>query len=78
MSLIPVFRVLSHSSLQETTDYMRPVVFTLEYGMLYPDDGPVLDDGWPTVVKSSVSDTASIENHTTKSPPKKFNTTVSY
>ncbi|MGH0170631.1 UNVERIFIED_CONTAM: hypothetical protein FKN15_059420, partial [Acipenser sinensis] len=39
----------------ETTDYMRPVVFTLEYGMLYPDDGPVLDDGWPTVVKSSLS-----------------------
>ncbi|KAK1158050.1 integrin alpha-11-like isoform X1 [Acipenser oxyrinchus oxyrinchus] len=39
----------------ETADYMRPVVFTLEYGMLYPDDGPVLDAGWPTVVKSSLS-----------------------
>ncbi|KAG9341195.1 hypothetical protein JZ751_019634 [Albula glossodonta] len=38
----------------DTTDYGRPIIFTVEAGLQDPDEGPVLDDGWPTTVKSEL------------------------
>ncbi|XP_066557311.1 integrin alpha-11 [Amia ocellicauda] len=38
----------------ESTDYVRPIVFTVEYAMQDPDEGPVLDDTWPTVVRTEL------------------------
>lgn len=40
---------------QDTTDYARPIIFTVDTGLLDPDQGPVLDDSWPTTVKTEVS-----------------------
>lgn len=39
---------------QETTDYARPIVFGVQVGLQDSEDGPVLDDGWPTVVRTEV------------------------
>ena len=39
---------------QETTDYGRPIVFVVEVGLQNPDEGPVLDLGWPTTFRSEV------------------------
>lgn len=39
---------------QETTDYARPIVFGVQVGLQESEDGPVLDDGWPTVVRTEV------------------------
>ncbi|XP_028679015.2 integrin alpha-11a [Erpetoichthys calabaricus] len=36
----------------DTTDYLRPILFTVEFAMLFPDDGPALDDDWPTTLKA--------------------------
>jgi len=41
--------------IQETTDYARPIIFTVETELLDLDQGPALDDGWPTTVKTQVS-----------------------
>ncbi|KAG7221759.1 hypothetical protein INR49_029142 [Caranx melampygus] len=38
----------------ETTDYARPIVFAVQVGLQRPDDGPVLDDSWPTVVRTEL------------------------
>ncbi|MBN3289577.1 ITA11 protein, partial [Polypterus senegalus] len=38
----------------DTTDYLRPILFTVEFAMLFPDDGPALDDDWPTTLKASL------------------------
>ncbi|KAI1904404.1 hypothetical protein AGOR_G00005290 [Albula goreensis] len=38
----------------DTTDYGRPIIFAVEAGLQDPDEGPVLDDGWPTTVKSEL------------------------
>ncbi|XP_043933602.1 integrin alpha-11 [Protopterus annectens] len=38
----------------ETAD-VKPITFVVDYRLQHPHDGPVLDDGWPTTVKSSVS-----------------------
>uniref|UniRef100_A0A8D0A7R0 Integrin subunit alpha 11 n=1 Tax=Sander lucioperca TaxID=283035 RepID=A0A8D0A7R0_SANLU len=38
-------------SIQETTDYGRPVAVFLETGLRSPDEGPVLDPDWPSVLK---------------------------
>lgn len=40
--------------IQETTDYARPIIFTVETELLDLDQGPALDDGWPTTVKTQV------------------------
>lgn len=40
---------------QETTDYARPIVFAVQVGLQNSDYGPVLDDSWPTVVRTEVS-----------------------
>uniref|UniRef100_A0A8C1MSW4 Integrin, alpha 11a n=1 Tax=Cyprinus carpio TaxID=7962 RepID=A0A8C1MSW4_CYPCA len=34
----------------ETTDYARPIIFTVETELLELDQGPVLDDSWPTTL----------------------------
>uniref|UniRef100_A0A665UWM8 VWFA domain-containing protein n=1 Tax=Echeneis naucrates TaxID=173247 RepID=A0A665UWM8_ECHNA len=38
----------------ETTDYARPIVFAAQVGLQDPDHGPVLDDSWPTVVRTEL------------------------
>ncbi|XP_063736644.1 integrin alpha-11a isoform X1 [Eleginops maclovinus] len=38
----------------ETTDYARPIVFSAQVGLQDPDLGPVLDDSWPTVVRTEL------------------------
>ncbi len=41
--------------IQETTDYARPIIFTVETELLELDQGPALDDSWLTTVKTQVS-----------------------
>ncbi|CAB1338959.1 unnamed protein product, partial [Coregonus sp. 'balchen'] len=36
----------------ETTDYVRPIVFTVEVALKDPNQGPTLDDTWPTTVRT--------------------------
>uniref|UniRef100_A0A8C0GIJ4 Integrin subunit alpha 11 n=1 Tax=Chelonoidis abingdonii TaxID=106734 RepID=A0A8C0GIJ4_CHEAB len=38
----------------DTADYVKPVTFSVEYGLENPDYGPMMDDGWPTAFKVSV------------------------
>ncbi|XP_020493351.2 integrin alpha-11a [Labrus bergylta] len=38
----------------ETTDYARPIVFTAQVGLQDPDKEPILDDTWPTVVRTEL------------------------
>uniref|UniRef100_A0A671TLQ9 Integrin subunit alpha 11 n=1 Tax=Sparus aurata TaxID=8175 RepID=A0A671TLQ9_SPAAU len=41
-------------SIQETTDYGRPIAVVLETGLQSPDEGPVLDPDWPSVLRTEV------------------------
>ncbi|XP_023262068.1 integrin alpha-11-like, partial [Seriola lalandi dorsalis] len=41
-------------SVQETTDYGRPITVVLETGMQNPDEGPVLDPDWPSIVRAEL------------------------
>ncbi|XP_042560423.1 integrin alpha-11 [Clupea harengus] len=36
---------------QESSDYVRPVVFTTEAALQDPDHGPVMDEDWPTSLR---------------------------
>ncbi|KAM3927248.1 integrin alpha-11 [Leptodactylus fuscus] len=38
----------------DTADYVKPITFSMEYELAFPDEGPVLDEGWPTSLKVSV------------------------
>ncbi|KAL4613408.1 integrin alpha-11 [Arapaima gigas] len=38
----------------ESADYVRPIVFTVEVGLQDPTVGPVLDDSWPTTVRTEL------------------------
>ncbi|XP_067235336.1 integrin alpha-11 isoform X2 [Chanodichthys erythropterus] len=38
----------------EVTDYTRPVIFTVNVGLKNAEEGPVLDDGWPTSLQSEL------------------------
>ncbi|KAL0155526.1 hypothetical protein M9458_049789, partial [Cirrhinus mrigala] len=38
----------------EVTDYTRPLIFTVNVGLQNADEGPVLDDGWPTSLQSEL------------------------
>ncbi|XP_012583973.1 PREDICTED: integrin alpha-11 [Condylura cristata] len=38
----------------DTADYVKPVTFSVEYALQDPDNGPVLDEGWPTALRVSV------------------------
>lgn len=42
---------------QDTADYIRPISFSLRFKINDTESGPVLDEGWPTTVKKSVSST---------------------
>lgn len=39
---------------QDTADYVKPVAFSVEYSLEDPDNGPMLDNGWPTTLRVSV------------------------
>ncbi|XP_054476602.1 integrin alpha-11 [Anoplopoma fimbria] len=41
-------------SIQETADYRRPIVVVLETGLKSPDEGPVLDPDWPSVLRTEL------------------------
>ncbi|XP_068579182.1 integrin alpha-11 [Cebidichthys violaceus] len=41
-------------SIQETTDYGRPIAVVLETGLRSPDEGPVLDPDWPSVLRAEL------------------------
>ncbi|XP_030588312.1 integrin alpha-11-like isoform X1 [Archocentrus centrarchus] len=41
-------------SVQETTDYGRPIVVVLETGLQNPDEGPVLDPDWLSTQKTEL------------------------
>uniref|UniRef100_A0A8C4FCE0 Integrin, alpha 11b n=1 Tax=Dicentrarchus labrax TaxID=13489 RepID=A0A8C4FCE0_DICLA len=41
-------------SIQETTDYGRPIAVVLETGLQSPDEGPVLDPDWPSIVRTEL------------------------
>ncbi|KAM9640180.1 integrin alpha-11 isoform 6-T6 [Morphnus guianensis] len=38
----------------DTADYVKPVMFSVDYELEHPENGPMLDDGWPTSLKVSV------------------------
>uniref|UniRef100_G3VRC7 Integrin subunit alpha 11 n=1 Tax=Sarcophilus harrisii TaxID=9305 RepID=G3VRC7_SARHA len=38
----------------DTADYVKPVTFSVEFALEDPDNGPILDDGWPTTLRVSV------------------------
>ncbi|XP_028922486.1 integrin alpha-11 isoform X1 [Ornithorhynchus anatinus] len=38
----------------DTADYVKPVAFSVEYGLDGRDGGPVLEEGWPTSLRVSV------------------------
>ncbi|NXW14287.1 ITA11 protein, partial [Circaetus pectoralis] len=35
----------------DTADYVKPVTFSVDYELEHPENGPMLDDGWPTSLK---------------------------
>lgn len=39
---------------QETADYGRPIAVVLEMGLQNPDEGPVLDPDWSSVLRAEV------------------------
>nr|XP_023652706.1 integrin alpha-11-like [Paramormyrops kingsleyae] len=38
----------------ETTDYVQPVIFSVEVNLQDPFEGPVLDDSWPTTLRAEL------------------------
>nr|XP_028561663.1 LOW QUALITY PROTEIN: integrin alpha-11 [Podarcis muralis] len=38
----------------DTADYVKPVTFSVDYALGSPDNGPVMDGGWPTSLKVAV------------------------
>ncbi|XP_075875483.1 integrin alpha-11a [Nelusetta ayraudi] len=56
LTLLPGEETCEHIyfHVMETTDYARPIVFGVQVGLQDPEDGPVLDDGWPTVVRTEL------------------------
>ncbi|KAG7473347.1 hypothetical protein MATL_G00094710 [Megalops atlanticus] len=38
----------------DSTDYGRPIVFAVEVGLQNPEEGPVLDEGWPTTIRTEL------------------------
>ncbi|KAM3870714.1 integrin alpha-11 [Diretmus argenteus] len=41
-------------SVQDTTDYGRPIAVVMETGMQSPDEGPVLDPDWPRTLRTEL------------------------
>ncbi|NXJ69241.1 ITA11 protein, partial [Rostratula benghalensis] len=38
----------------DTADYVKPVTFSVDYELEHPENGPMLDESWPTSLKVSV------------------------
>uniref|UniRef100_A0A671QF06 Integrin alpha-11-like n=1 Tax=Sinocyclocheilus anshuiensis TaxID=1608454 RepID=A0A671QF06_9TELE len=56
LTLLPGEETCDHIyfHVMETTDYARPIIFTVETELLDLDQGPALDDSWPTTVKTQL------------------------
>ncbi|KAK9971697.1 hypothetical protein ABG768_025051 [Culter alburnus] len=56
LTLLPGEETCDHIyfHVMETTDYARPIIFTVETELLDLEQGPALDDGWPTTVKTQL------------------------
>ncbi|XP_047218221.1 integrin alpha-11a isoform X2 [Girardinichthys multiradiatus] len=56
LTLLPGHETCEHIyfHVMETTDYARPIVFAAQVGLQDPDQGPVLDDSWPAIVKTEL------------------------
>ncbi|KAJ8249244.1 hypothetical protein GJAV_G00232720 [Gymnothorax javanicus] len=56
LSLLPAVEHCEHIYFHvlDTTDYGRPIIFTVEAAMRSLEEGPVLDEGWPTTVRSEL------------------------
>uniref|UniRef100_A0AAY4DYY4 VWFA domain-containing protein n=1 Tax=Denticeps clupeoides TaxID=299321 RepID=A0AAY4DYY4_9TELE len=56
LTLLPGEETCEHIyfHVMETTDYARPIVFTVVVGLQDPDQGPALDDTWPTTVRTEL------------------------
>uniref|UniRef100_A0A3Q2ZCJ4 Integrin, alpha 11a n=1 Tax=Kryptolebias marmoratus TaxID=37003 RepID=A0A3Q2ZCJ4_KRYMA len=56
MTLLPGKEACKHFffHVMETTDYARPIVFAVQVALQDQDQGPVLDDSWPALVKTEL------------------------
>ncbi|XP_037547485.1 integrin alpha-11a [Nematolebias whitei] len=56
LTLLPEEETCEHFyfHVMESTDYARPIVFAVQVELQDPDQGPVLDDSWPTLVKTEL------------------------
>ncbi|XP_061526387.1 integrin alpha-11a isoform X2 [Phycodurus eques] len=56
LTLLPGEETCEHIyfHVMETTDYARPIVFAVQVGLRDPDNGPVLDESWPTVSRTEL------------------------
>ncbi|XP_011608267.1 integrin alpha-11a isoform X1 [Takifugu rubripes] len=56
LTLLPGVETCKHIyfHVMETTDYARPIVFVVQVGLQGSDHGPVLDDSWPTVMRTEL------------------------
>nr|XP_020461334.1 integrin alpha-11 isoform X1 [Monopterus albus] len=56
LTLLPGEETCEHIyfHVMETSDYARPIVFAVQVGLQVPDDGVVLDESWPTVVRAEL------------------------
>uniref|UniRef100_A0A3P8RUP3 Integrin, alpha 11a n=1 Tax=Amphiprion percula TaxID=161767 RepID=A0A3P8RUP3_AMPPE len=56
LTLLPGEETCQHIyfHVMETTDYARPIVFAVQVGLQDPDSEPVLDESWPTVVRTEL------------------------
>ncbi|TNM90830.1 hypothetical protein fugu_003119 [Takifugu bimaculatus] len=56
LTLLPGVETCKHIyfHVMETTDYARPIVFVVQVGLQDSDHGPVLDDSWPTVMRTEL------------------------
>uniref|UniRef100_A0A3B5MT66 Integrin, alpha 11a n=1 Tax=Xiphophorus couchianus TaxID=32473 RepID=A0A3B5MT66_9TELE len=54
LTLLPGSEACEHIyfHVMETTDYARPIMFAVQVGLEDPDQGPILDDSWPALVKT--------------------------
>lgn len=48
---------------QDTADYVKPVTFSVDYELEHPENGPMLDDGWPTSLKVSVGSSTDLPEY---------------
>lgn len=56
LTLLPGEELCEHIyfHVMETTDYVRPIIFAVQAGLQDPEQDPVLDDSWPTVVRTEL------------------------